>query len=164
MIVLILVHIQMWVCLARVSRNIVNYRRGFSRIWPDSLPARPCKCNRGTNVSFNFACVASHDSAKLQLAIRFCYQLFVCHFIFASVLVCLDTWSQRLDLALKQWIRYVARVYLFCIFSGLMSTSHDVRLMSFFPDRKSSRIRHLGFLDFSQKLGNPRVISKEIEA
>ena len=99
-----------------------------------------------------------------NLRLDFCYQLFVCHFIFASVLVCSDTWSQRLDLALKQWIRYVARVYLFCIFSGLMSTSHDVRLMSFFPDRKSRRIRHLGFLDFSQKLGNPRVISKEIEA
>ena len=99
-----------------------------------------------------------------NLRLDFCYQLFVCHFIFASVLVCSDTWSQRLDLALKQWIRYVARVHLSCIFSGLMSTSHDVRLMSFFPDRKSSRIRHLGFLDFSQKLGNPRVISKEIEA
>jgi len=70
------------------------------------------------------ACIfASHMSVILQLAITavdLSCPLFICHFIFALVLICSDMWSRCFDLAHKQWIHYATCIPFFCVYSALI--------------------------------------------
>jgi len=128
MIILILIH-TVSICLAHVSWCHCCV---LSQIWPDSHPARPSKCDRSTNVSLNFhlRCLTCQIyTMYYEFSLNFSCLLFVCHFMFASILICLHMCSQCFYLDHKQWIRYVMhRLFFGVTYSGLVNGTHIAKI------------------------------------